>query len=173
MMRTPRHALALCLFPLLLSAAVPRTDYPQPQFQREQWMSLNGAWEFEFDDTDVGSKENWPSGTHKFSRSITVPYCFESSLSGIGDPAFHPYVWYRRSLTVPVDWRAKRVLLHFGAVDWRAEVYVNGKAVGQHEGGYDAFTFDITDTLKPGTTQDLVVAVWEPIAHCNRAASRC
>ena len=85
----PLAALMLFLCPAFLSGAVARSDYPQPQFQRESWMKLNGPWEFEFDDADVGAKENWPAGTHKFSKSIAVPYCFESSLSGIGDRAFH------------------------------------------------------------------------------------
>lgn len=97
----PYAALGLLLCPVFLNGAVPRADYPQPQFQRELWMNLNGAWEFEFDDANVGAKENWPDGSHKFSKSITVPYCFESKLSGIGDPAFHPYVWYRRGVALP------------------------------------------------------------------------
>ena len=146
----PCAALVLFLFPVFLSGAVPRSDYPQPQFQRELWMNLNGAWEFEFDDADVGAKENWPAGAHKFSKSIVVPYCFESSLSGIGDPAFHPYVWYRRSLTLPVDWRTKRVLLHFGAVDYEARVWVNGKFAGAHRGGQTPFRLDVTDLLSTG-----------------------
>ena len=83
-------------------------------------------------------------------------------------------LWYRRSFTASQA-KGTRLLLHFGAVDWRAEVFVNGKAVGQHEGGYDAFTFDITDALRPGADQELVVAVWDPTdsGACNRAASRC
>ncbi len=141
---------------LLLCAAalcaqdVPRPEYPQPQFQREQWLSLNGKWEFEFDDTNLGLDENWPSGARKFSRAIVVPYCFESKLSGIGDTAFHPWIWYRRAFTVPAGWKGKRVLLNFGAVDYRARVWVNGQMAGEHEGGSVPFGFDITPLLKPG-----------------------
>src|SRR4051812_20758788 len=102
---------------------VPRPEYPQPQFQRQQWQSLNGKWEFEFDDQNSGLGEDWPSATHKFTRSINVPFCFESKLSGIADPSFHPWVWYRRTIQIPADWKGKRVLLHFGAVDYRAKVW--------------------------------------------------
>ena len=84
-------------------------------------MSLNGAWEFEFDDAHAGRRgELGRPRNQKFSRNITVPYCFESKLSGIGDTSFHPRVWYRKTFTLPADWKGKRVLLHFGAVDYRA-----------------------------------------------------
>jgi beta-galactosidase/beta-glucuronidase len=129
---------------------VPRPEYPQPQFQREQWLSLNGPWEFEFDDANVGLEENWAAGARKFTRTIVVPFCFESKLSGIGDTSFHPWVWYRRSFTVPETWKGKRVLLHFGAVDYRAMVWVNGRYVGGHTGGHVPFSFDITPHLQRG-----------------------
>ena len=106
----------------LSAQEIPRPEYPQPQFQREQWQSLNGRWDFEFDDQNQGLQEDWPAGTKKFSRNIVVPYCFESAKSGIGDTTFHPWVWYRRSFNVPSGWNGKRVLLHFGAVDYRATV---------------------------------------------------
>jgi beta-galactosidase/beta-glucuronidase len=129
---------------------VPRPEYPQPQFQREQWLNLNGPWEFEFDDANVGLEENWAAGGRKFTRTIVVPFCFESKLSGIGDTTFHPWVWYRRSFTVPETWKGKRVLLHFGAVDYRAMVWVNGRYVGGHTGGHVPFSFDITPHLQRG-----------------------
>ncbi len=132
-----------------------RPEHPRPQFVREQWQNLNGRWEFEFDDTNAGLDANWAAGTKKFSRSITVPYCFESKLSGIGDTSFHPVVWYRRALTIPADWKGKRVLLHFGAVDYRARVWVNGKLAGSHTGGNTPFTMDIT----PLVAQQNVVTV--------------
>ncbi|MEX2260916.1 MAG: sugar-binding domain-containing protein [Bryobacteraceae bacterium] len=131
-------------------SAIPRPEFPQPQFERKQWLSLNGAWEFEFDDNNAGLRENWASTGKSFSRRITVPYCFESKLSGIGDTSFHPYIWYRRSINVPTDWAGKHVLLHFGAVDYRAMVWVNGNLAGRHEGGHTPFEFDITAYLKPG-----------------------
>ncbi len=128
---------------------VPRSEYPQPQFQRELWLSLNGNWEFEFDDSNRGMDENW-GGAHKFSRTIMVPYAFESKLSGIGDTSFHPWVWYRRTFAVPESWKGHRVLLHFGAVDYRARVWVNGNLAGAHEGGNTPFQFDITPLVKAG-----------------------
>src|SRR3954447_19733979 len=97
---------AFIAFPLLLiSADVPRPEYPQPQFEREQWMTLNGPWEFEFDDSHVGVAESWATGSKKFSRTITVPYAFETKLSGIGDTSFHPEVWYRRAFTIAPAWK--------------------------------------------------------------------
>ncbi|HXG33789.1 MAG TPA: glycoside hydrolase family 2 TIM barrel-domain containing protein [Bryobacteraceae bacterium] len=141
---------ALLATPLVLGQTVPRPEYPQPQFQREQWMSLNGPWEFEFDDANVGLEENWAAGGRKFTRTIVVPFSFESKLSGIGDTSFHPWVWYRRSFTVPEAWKRKRVLLHFGAVDYRAMVWVNGRYVGGHTGGHVPFSFDITPHLQRG-----------------------
>ena len=144
---------------LLLAAATlvlpaqqrpPRPEYPTPQFQREAWLSLNGQWEFEFDDANVGLEQRWAGGGHRFGRAITVPYCFESPASGIGDRAFHQWVWYRRTLTVPPAWKGRRVLLHFGAVDYHATVWVNGKVAGEHEGGNTPFSFDVTPLLEPG-----------------------
>ncbi len=130
---------------------IPRPEHPQPQFQREQWLNLNGTWEFEFDDGNVGLKENWAGGGKKFSRTITVPFCFESPASGIGDPSFHPWIWYRRTFTIPETWRGKRIWLRFQAVDYRAWVWVNGRYAGFHEGGSAPFGFDVTEHLKPGT----------------------
>ncbi len=129
--------------------SIPRPEHPQPQFQRESWLNLNGTWEFEFDDADAGLGENWAAGGRKFSRTILVPFCFESRMSGIGDTSFHPVVWYRRSFEVPSGWQGKRVLLHFGAVDYRAKVWVNGRMAGEHEGGHVPFRFDITPLLQP------------------------
>src|SRR5437762_10926187 len=151
--RTPtprlRLGLSLMLSTLLGAQEIPRPEYPQPQFQREQWMNLNGRWEFAFDDTNRGLEENWASAK-KFDRAITVPFCFESSLSGIGDTSFHPWVWYHRSVTLPEAWKNRRVLLHFGAVDYRAMVWVNGHLAGQHQGGNTPFHLDITPLLKAG-----------------------
>jgi beta-galactosidase/beta-glucuronidase len=146
----------------VLHAAVPRAEYPQPQFQRAAWTSLNGPWEFEFDDANRGIQENWPAGGHKFSRTITVPYCFESRLSGIGDTAFHPYVWYRRTFTVPPEWRRGAVLLHFGAVDYETQVWVNGRFAGEHRGGQSHFQFDIAPLLGSGENVIVIRAEDQP-----------
>jgi beta-galactosidase/beta-glucuronidase len=130
---------------------LPRPEYPQPQFERSQWMNLNGAWQFEFDDKNIGLDEGWAASARAFSRTITVPFSFESRASGIGDTSFHPWVWYRRSVAIPAEWTGKRVLLRFGAVDYRAQVWVNGQLAGAHEGGHTPFEFDVTALLKPGS----------------------
>ncbi len=158
-------ALALLTFVLIspaFSAAIPRSEFPQPQFQREQWMTLNGPWEFEFDDANAGVAQNWSAGGHRFSRSIVVPYCFESRLSGIADTSFHPYVWYRRSFSVAAAWRGRRVLLHFGAVDYESRVWVNGKFAGNHRGGQAHFQMDITPLLNAGENSIVVRAEDQP-----------
>lgn len=144
-----------------VAAEVPRPEYPQPQFMREQWMTLNGSWEFEFDDANVGLDENWARSGKKFSRTILVPFAFETPRSGIGDRSFHPWVWYRRTFTVPGNWKGRRVLLHFGAVDYRATVWVNGHLAGTHEGGSTPFRFDITPLLTGGSNT-LVVRAEDP-----------
>lgn len=146
---------------LLAQQGIPRPEYPQPQFQREQWLNLNGSWELEFDDGNVGLDQDWAAGTRKFTRNITVPFCFESPRSGIGDTSFHPWVWYRRSFTVPQGWRGRRTLLNFGAVDYRAKVWVNGRLAVEHEGGNTPFHSEISAFLKPGPNT-LVVRAEDP-----------
>lgn len=132
------------------TAGVPRSEHPRPDMVRADWQTLNGQWEFEFDDTDRGLAEGWHKGSKAFSRRITVPYAFQTRLSGIGDTAFHDVVWYRRAVQVPAAYRAnnKRVMMHFGAVDYEATVWVNGEQVGQHRGGHVPFAVDITDALR-------------------------
>ena len=142
--------LAIGALPPHAQSPVPRPEYPQPQFQRANWLSLNGDWQFEFDDANVGLEEGWATSGRAFPRRIKVPYCFESQLSGVGDTVFHPWVWYRRTFTVPADWKGQRVLLNFGAVFYRATIWVSGQMVGSHEGGETPFRFDITPYVKPG-----------------------
>lgn len=124
-----------------------RTEYPRPQFVREAWENLNGTWQFEFDDLNVGTAQKWYDHESFFTKQIEVPFAYQTELSGIGDPSFHDCVWYRRTFQVNDAWKGKRVILHFGAVDYRAWVYVNGQLVGTHEGGHVPFHFDITDEL--------------------------
>ncbi len=138
----------------------PRPEYPQPQFEREDWLNLNGNWEFEFDDSNVGLRERWESGRRPFSRNIIVPFCFESPASGIDDPGPHPQAWYRRQFHLPEHWD-QRVLLKFGAVDYRTTVWVNGRFCGEHEGGHTPFRFDITPFINPGQNT-LTVRVEDP-----------
>ena len=143
------------------ASVIPRAEHPRPDFMRADWATLNGKWEFEFDDQDAGLRERWYAGTHPFSKSIVVPYTFQSKLSGIGDTVFHDVVWYRRTFAVPGAWQGRRVLLNFGAVDYGATVWVNGETAGQHRGGHASFALDITDRVKPGENT-VVVRAYDP-----------
>ena len=135
---------------------IPRAEYPRPQFVRPTWMNLNGQWQFEIDQGASGRSRGLVN--RALNGEITVPFCPESELSGVNNKDFMASVWYRRSFILPEDAAGKRVLLHFGAVDYRCEAWVNGKSVGVHEGGYVSFTFDITDALQPGENVLVVCA---------------
>ncbi|MCX8036269.1 MAG: glycoside hydrolase family 2 [Candidatus Sumerlaeia bacterium] len=131
-------------------------EYPRPQMVRENWTNLNGLWDYAIVGRDAAAPAN-------YDGKILVPYPLESALSGVMKRLDdQSRLWYRRTFEIPAAWAGQRVLLHFGAVDWEATVLVNGKEVGVHRGGYDAFSFDITDALKPSGAQELVVAVWDP-----------
>ncbi len=126
---------------------MPRSEYPRPQFVRERWLNLNGKWRFDFDDNNVGLKERWQENP-PLQREITVPFAFQSPASGIGNNDFHDVVWYQRDFDIPADWNGSRVLLHFGAVDYRAWVWVNGTFAAYHQGGNTPFHADITPFLQ-------------------------
>ncbi len=126
---------------------IPRPEYPRPQLVREPWINLNGKWEFEIDNAMVGFAKKYYEREHLDSE-IIVPFCPESVLSGIGNVDYMNAVWYKRELDIPAEWKGKSVLVHFGAVDYFARVWVNGKFVGEHRGGYTPFSIDITDALK-------------------------
>lgn len=133
-------------------------EYPRPQLTRGAWQNLNGRWQF----AAATAGEQPPVG-RTLGEHILVPYPVESQLSGL--ERHEDRMWYRRTFTVPAGWHigsGKRLLLHFGAVDWQSEVYVNGTKVVEHRGGYDKFSADITDALKPGRTQELIVGVYDP-----------
>lgn len=130
-------------------------EYPRPQMTRDRWQNLNGLW-------DYAVKTRLLEQPTEYDGQILVPFPIESYLSGVQKRVTGKRVWYHRTFEVPADWADDRLLLHFGAVDWQATVWVNGVEVGQHEGGYDAFSFDITDALTAEGEQDLVVAVFDP-----------
>jgi hypothetical protein len=138
-------------------ADLPRPEHPRPDFQREQWLNLNGTWDFKFDAYDQGLEQEWWRPETIFERQITVPFGWESKLSGIEDTGGHQIGWYRREIQVPADWTGQRAWLRFEAVDWEARVWVNGTEVGGHEGGYTPFAIDITDHLKPDGKATVVV----------------
>jgi len=130
-------------------------EYPRPQMVRSEWLNLNGLWQFQF-----GKKDDPPPLGSTLKDEILVPFPVESSLSGVTQRG--SYLWYRRLFKIPDDWEGSRILLHFGAVDWMAKVWVNEGSVGTHRGGYDSFSFDITDALKEEGPQDLLLQVFDP-----------
>lgn len=136
---------------------IPRPEYPRPQFVRSGWMNLNGLWQFEMDQGASGRDRGLIEKVH-LDQQIVVPFCMESRLSGIGYTDFMNAVWYRRTFTLPEEARNRRVLLHFGAVDYKCEAWVNGQSVGVHEGGYASFTFEITQALQDGENTLVVCA---------------
>jgi beta-galactosidase/beta-glucuronidase len=131
--------------------------HPRPQLARQRWTDLSGPWAFAFDDGDVGLAEGWPHRADGFDRTIVVPFPPESRASGIGETGYHPVVWYRRTFRVPAEDRGGRLLLHFGAVDYRAAVWVNGQLVARHEGGHTPFFADIAPVLLPEDAEQAVV----------------
>jgi hypothetical protein len=139
-----------------VSADAPLPEYPRPQWVRSEWKNLNGLWEF-----DHAQPRQAPPFGRTLSKRILVPFAVESGLSGLAEKASE--VWYRRTVVLD-DWirQQQRVRLHFGAVDWEARVWVNGQYLGEHRGGYDGFSFDITAALKPSGEQEIVVGVWDP-----------
>ena len=147
---------------------VPRAEHPRPDRARADGLTVSGRWEFEFDDADRGLAERWyePSPARRFSKTIVVPFAFQSKLSGIGDPTPHDVVWYRRALPVPDGFRraGRRVMLHFGAVDYEATVWVNGRQAGAHRGGHVGFSLDVTDLLQAGDANAVTVRVFDPAA---------
>ena len=135
--------------------AIPRSEYPRPQFVRQDWLCLNGAWQFEIDTGDSGIERGLLE--RDLSGEITVPFCPESPLSGVGNADFLNAVWYRREVTIPESWAGRNVLLHFQAVDYDATVWVDGREVGRHRGGWTPFTCDLSGVAGPGQTVTLVV----------------
>lgn len=140
---------------------IPRAEHPNPQWERETWKNLNGPWEFEFDfGCSAVERRLWEK--KRFDREILVPFCPESRLSGIGYTDFINGVAYRKNFELSQEELSGRVLLHFGAVDYEASVYVNGTLVGSHKGGYTSFCFDITKHVAPGPNT-LFVAVKDDV----------
>ncbi|UII19549.1 galactose-binding domain-containing protein [Fulvivirga ligni] len=130
-------------------------EYPRPQLVREKWLNLNGLWQFQ-----AANSRTEPLPAGNLSRQILVPFPVESAISGVMER--HNAIWYNRAFTVPSDWSGQRIILHFGAVDWESEVFVNGTSVTLHRGGYDPFSIDITNYLNGTGPQELAVRVYDP-----------
>lgn len=132
-------------------------EYPRPQMVRKDWLNLNGLWDYA-----ITSKEDVKIPA-VFEGKILVPFGIESPLSGVMRPLKpEQRLWYRRSFELPAQWDGQKILLHFGAVDWEATVYVDGQLLGTHRGGYDHFGFDITKHVRAGATHQIIVSVWDP-----------
>ncbi|MDF2486511.1 MAG: beta-galactosidase, partial [Herbinix sp.] len=130
--------------------SIPRPEHPFPQMERDNWLNLNGEWQFEFDFGRSG-KDRKLQMEKSLKGKIIVPFCPESELSGINYKDFIPAVWYKRELLITKEQLSGRVLLHFGAVDYKACIYINGTEAGTHQGGYSSFQFDITPYLVEGS----------------------
>lgn len=143
------------VFPFSYAQSIPLPEHPNPIHKRDQWANLNGEWDFAFDPLNSGIDQHWGSGNIEFNQSIQVPFPWGSNLSGVPDDA--DIGWYKQNINVPSDWRKKKVFLIIGASDWETHVWLDGKLLGSHQGGYVPFEFEITDHLK--YDQDLILVI--------------
>ncbi len=164
--------LIICLgqAPEAAAEEIPRPEYPRPEMVRAEWQNLNGWWDFAFDLSNSGEEKEFIQG-RGFDKKILVPFAPESELSGIGNLDFMTAVWYKRAFTLPSAWSGKRVKLNFEACDYRTTVWLNGKRVGDHLGGYTPFSFDLTDFLIPGENQ-LVVKAFDDVRSGEQPAGK-
>ena len=143
---------------------LPRPEYPRPQFARQEWINLNGEWSCTLDFSKSGADREFEKRT-SFDRPVTVPFCPESRLSGIGYTDFIEMMWYHRKLAIPGSWDGKKILLHFGGVDYICTVYIDGAEAARHVGGASPFTVDLTGKVVPGKEHDLVLKVEDYIRN--------
>ena len=156
-MRTKIIIILLCNIALVTAQnVVPRAEYPRPQFERSNWVNLNGEWSYTFDFVGSGFERDYPA-KENFAGKIIVPFPPESKLSGVEYKDFINHIWYQRKITIPEGWSGKNILLNFGAVYYLSEIYIDGKFAGRHLGGSSSFSVDITKLATPGNTHNLVV----------------
>jgi hypothetical protein len=159
-MTYPKRVLYLFCYFLILTATaqetIPLPEHPRPDFERADWQNLNGNWAFEFDKNDVGLTQKWHSSAKPFTKTISVPFPWGSPLSGVKDEA--DIAWYKKSITVNPAWKGKKVFVTIGASDWETTVWLDGKLLGSHKGGYTPFSFELTN-VKYGAKQNLVIRV--------------
>lgn len=137
--------------------SIPLPEHPRPDFERAEWINLNGYWDFEFDSANLGQTENWAEGNKDFTRKILVPFPWGSPLSEVEDAG--DIAWYKRQITIPEEWKGKRVFLVVGASDWLTKGWIDGQAVGEYQGGYTPFEFELTENVQFGKNQEVVLRV--------------
>ncbi len=141
----------------LFCQEIPLPEHPRPDFERKEWINLNGVWNFQFDSVNAGIRDQWYRQKTAFNQQIMVPFPWGSKLSRVEDNA--DIGWYQRDITVPDHWKGKRTFLTIGASDWETTIWLDGKLVGKHQGGYVPFSFELTDMIETGKTHRLVIRV--------------
>lgn len=161
----------IIIIPSSYAINTPRPEYPRPQFERAEWINLNGTWSYTFDFSKSGMERSLYN-SEGFEQSIIVPFCPESSLSGVGYKDFINAMWYQRKISIPARWEGKRILLNFGGVDYKSIVFINGQQAFIHYGGSSSFSVDITPYVKPGYTSNLVVYVEDDLRQGLQTAGK-
>ncbi len=153
----PLNTILAFLFLLPTLSAQPLPEHPRPDWERPNWINLNGHWAFRFDPENAGLEENWQQGSTEFPRTIQVPFSWAAPLSGLDDEA--DIGWYQREITVPAEWRGRRTFLTIGASDWHTTAWLDGHKIGEHRGGYTPFSLELTEHVKNGQPQQLIIRV--------------
>ncbi|MFR2069148.1 MAG: glycoside hydrolase family 2 protein [Bacteroides nordii] len=161
----------IIIIPSCYAINIPRPEYPRPQFERADWINLNGTWTYTFDFSKSGM-ERFLYKSEGFKQSIIVPFCPESSLSGVDHKDFINAMWYQRKISIPSTWEDKCILLNFGGVDYKSIVYINGQQVFIHYGGSSSFSVDITPYVKAGSISNLVVYVEDDLRQGLQTAGK-
>ena len=145
---------------------IPLPEHPRPDFKRDQWQNLNGKWDFKFDPNNEGLSDSWFTGEKKFEDKIIVPFPWGSKLSGLPDNA--NIGWYSRDIKVSSEWKGKKIFITIGASDWETSLWIDGKFVGKHEGGYTPFSFELTPFLTYGKKHKIIVRVDDDAGDPNK-----